>query len=294
MSIPTQPTLTTIANAAWQLYARRNATAAEITRVTEEGVELVKSDIMDHGVEWEFLRSVSYQPLTAYVSSYQLSADYKKLVSVRLMDGSRRGTATAGAATTITLAASDSGTSSDTQGKWIVITSGTGANQALQCKTFNSGTKIATLETSWTTTPDNTSVYLVVDSFTPLEIHTVYDRNELVIPSEVGAPNGVFHMADSAEGDLVLDTAPDVVYALEILYYADLIKMDTDTATNPRYARVLRLLNGLLIQGVYQWLCQNDARFPAQRKLYEQKLALTEASYLYPNRESGYAVRLDY
>lgn len=294
MAIPTQPTASTIATEAFQLYARRNPTSAEITRVTEYGIELVKSDIMDRGSNWDFLRTVSYQPITQYISTYQSPTDYKKLISVRLLKGTRSGTAQTGAATTLTLASTDSG-GAETAGKWILITGGTGANQALQCKMYVSATKVATMETSWTTTPDNTSTYLVVDTFEDLDLHTVYDRSFVTNPGRQGQPHSVFHLADATEGDLVLDCSPSLTtYALELSYYADLLKMDTDTSTNPRYARVLRLLNGLFIQGVYTWLCQQDARYQIQRPLYEQKLQRAEGLYLYPNNESNMHSQVDY
>ena len=295
MSLPTQPTPTTIATEAYQLYARRSPSAAEITRVTDYAIELIKSDIMDKGWNWDFLRYISYQPLTQYVSSYQAPSDYKKLLGVRLMSGTRSGTAQTGGSATITLAAADSGTSTDTVGKMILITGGTGANQALQCQSYDSSTKVATMFESWTTTPDNTSTYLVVDKFKKLGLQTVYDRVDLTRPSIHGEPNLVYHLADSSEGDLVLDISPgETTYALEIDYYADFLKMDVDTSANPRYANLLRLLNGLFIQGVYSWLCQNDSRYVPQRQLYEAKLSKTEAMYLYPNNESGFACKLDY
>jgi len=295
MSVPTQPTPTTIATAAFQLYARRAPTSAEITRVSDDLMEQVKSDIMDRAVNWSFLRKIAYQPLTQYVSTYQAPADYKKLLSVRLMKGTRTGTAQTATSTTITLAASDNG-GAETAGKWIVILSATaGSNQALQCKTFNTSTKQAVMETSWTTTPTGTIVYLVVDSFKPLTLLTNYDRNNVVHPSRQAEPDTVFHLEDTTEGDLVLDTSPDLTtYVLEETYYADLLKMDTDTSANPLYARVLRLLNGLFIQGVYTYLCQQDSRYAIQIQKYEAKLAKTESMYLYPNNESGFHVQVDY
>lgn len=295
MSIPTQPTETTIATAAFRQYARRAPTTAEILSVTSEGMEIVKSDIMDRGFNWEFLRSIAYQPITQFLSTYQCPTDYKKLLSVRLMSGTRTGTAQSATTNSITLAAADSG-GAETAGKWIVVMSATaGSGQALQCKSYVSATKVATMEGTWPVTPTGTIVYLVVDRFKPLNLETNYARTDLGYPNRQTEPTTVYHIADSSVGDLVLDSSPDLTtYALEILYYADLLKMDTDTGVNPRYATILRLLNGLFIQGIYTWLCQQDSRYSIQRQIYEAKLAKTESQYFYPNNESGMHMTVDY
>lgn len=294
MTVPTQPTSTTIATAAYQLYARRAPSTAEISYVDGYLLEEVKSDIMDRAVNWTFLRKTAYQPITQFLSTYSAPSDYKKLISVRLMKGTRSGTAQAGAATTITLASTDGG-GAETNGKWIVITGGTGAKQGLQCKSFDTSTKVATMETSWATTPDNTSTYLVVDLFKPMKLLTNYERENLVYPGKQFEPTTVFQLANTTTGNLVLDSSPDLTtYALEILYYADLVKMDTDQSANPLYAEVFKLLNGLLIQGVYTKLCQQDSRYQIQLANYEAKLAKTESMYLYPNNESGFHVQIDY
>jgi hypothetical protein len=84
------------------------------------------------------------------------------------------GTAQAGSATTITLAAGASASTDFYKGYWLKITSGTGSNQVRRIKAYNGTTKVATVYTTadetatpsvpvegldFATTPDNTSVY---------------------------------------------------------------------------------------------------------------------------------------
>ncbi len=72
----------------------------------------------------------------------------------------RAATAQAGAASTITLDASASGTDDTYAGYRIRITSGTGAGQGNRLITdYVGATKIATIGPDWTTNPDNTSVF---------------------------------------------------------------------------------------------------------------------------------------
>lgn len=72
------------------------------------------------------------------------------------------GTAQGGAATTITLRAGASATNDIFKNQAIVIRSGTGAGQTNRITAYVGATKVATVATTWVTTPDNTSVYAVL------------------------------------------------------------------------------------------------------------------------------------
>lgn len=74
------------------------------------------------------------------------------------------GTAQAGAASTITLASGSSASNSFYSYMYITITSGTGVGQTRQITSYIGSTKVATVSTAWTTTPDNTSVYRIYNS----------------------------------------------------------------------------------------------------------------------------------
>lgn len=69
------------------------------------------------------------------------------------------GTAQAGGASTITLAAGESSVNQRWTGYRITIESGTGAPQFRTITNYNGSTKVATVDTAWVTPPDNTSVY---------------------------------------------------------------------------------------------------------------------------------------
>lgn len=76
----------------------------------------------------------------------------------------RSSTAQAGATGTITLDASASATNDLYKDNYICILSGTGAGQTRLVTAYNGSTKIATITPSWTTNPDNTSVFCVIPS----------------------------------------------------------------------------------------------------------------------------------
>jgi hypothetical protein len=74
------------------------------------------------------------------------------------------GTAQAGASSTITLASGASASDSFYSYMYVAITSGTGSGQTRQITSYIGSTKVATVSTAWTTTPDATSVYRIYNS----------------------------------------------------------------------------------------------------------------------------------
>jgi hypothetical protein len=72
------------------------------------------------------------------------------------------GTAQAGASGSVTLASGASATDDFYNDAVVVITGGTGAGQARQITDYTGSTRVATVDTNWVTTPDNTSTYAVI------------------------------------------------------------------------------------------------------------------------------------
>lgn len=73
------------------------------------------------------------------------------------------GTAQAGASTSITLAAGASSTNDAYKGMTIRTTGGTGSGQERVCTAYNGTTKVATVDSAWGTTPNNTTTYDVIN-----------------------------------------------------------------------------------------------------------------------------------
>lgn len=71
------------------------------------------------------------------------------------------GTAQAGGGSTITLRTGASSVDSFYNGNWVWIASGTGLGQWRKVSSYVGSTRVATMASSWTTNPDNTSVYVV-------------------------------------------------------------------------------------------------------------------------------------
>jgi len=93
------------------------------------------------------------------------------------------GTAQAGAAATITLAAGASSADDTYNGMTIEITSGTGNGQIRTIADYVGSTRISTVSANWATAPDNTSVYRIFDTQPDL-ILADYERTDTDSPGE--------------------------------------------------------------------------------------------------------------
>lgn len=106
------------------------------------------------------------------------------------------GTAQAGAASTITLAAGASASDDFYNNQIIELTGGTGSGQFNKITDYVGASKLATVENAWTTTPDATTTYsIVMDPNQPT--HTsVYDAND--VNSATGV--SITHVAGTYKG----------------------------------------------------------------------------------------------
>ncbi len=92
--------------------------------------------------------------------------------SETLLVAAHNGTATAGGASTITLAAGASAVDNAYKGMRIVTTGGTGSGQTRSIASYVGATKVATVASPWTTPPDLTTIYSIGAQTTYLPIST--------------------------------------------------------------------------------------------------------------------------
>ncbi len=107
------------------------------------------------------------------------------------------GTAQAGGANTITLAAAASATDNLYKGETLAITGGTGAGQARIVTAYVGATKVATIARAWATNPDNTSIYAVMGTVTP-----AVDDNLAVLVQSGTAANQINLSAGNLAGSV--------------------------------------------------------------------------------------------
>jgi hypothetical protein len=139
------------------------------------------------------------------------------------------GTAQAGAAGTITLAAGASATNDLFNEQIVKITSGTGAGQARVISDYVGSTKVASITPNWTTNPDATSVYEIVDGGAAVSLWRLSVPNVLVsgrVDADVGAKTG--NVALSAQEKLDVNAEADTAIAdAALATAANLTTVDT-------------------------------------------------------------------
>src|SRR3990167_7590306 len=168
MALPTDPTATTIVTEAYNAAGESDPTAAQLTRATGQWMQEVLNDIWLEGVasgntRLKTLQETLVDVSTTGINTWGLAEDFDEELEIEVLDGSRYDTAQTAGASSITLDADDAGTSSNTIGRLVLITSGTGVDEIKQITAYDSTTKVATVESAWTATPTGSSTYLIVD-----------------------------------------------------------------------------------------------------------------------------------
>jgi hypothetical protein len=272
MTAPAAPTKTTICTEALKRFLNGGTpAAADITRAEDYGLEKVKRDIMLLGKTWRPLIRTCYDITKVGVSHYANPSDFQQNFSVGLMTGDHSGAlATITSTSVVDLAATEDITQAQAEGKWLLITSGTGVDQAQIIDDYNATTKRATMASAYGTLCVLGDGYLVVNSIAPLrEINlALYDKYQH--PGVAETPTKCVHVPNTTVGELALYPVPNAVAGLQRRYYADLMLLDT---AGTLYSTILRRWASVFEQGVYVWkLGEDDNRHPAEAQLYQGML----------------------
>ncbi len=244
---------------------------AEVDRAADYWLQEILNDIWmksaaTGNTRLKTLQETLIDVSTLNVRTYDLGAEMDEELEVEVLDGSRYDTAQGGAATSITLAADDDGTETTTEGKWVLITSGSGVDEFKQIVDFNATTKVATVESAWTSTPNSSSTYLIVDSETPLD---EIDISEFASASPTPGRPSAFAKYDRK---LLFDRPWDrATYGIRLRYFMNIHSVDTSGGSTTRWGRIITNWKNVLTQGVfYKALEDNDdPRAPKAKSDYE-------------------------
>ena len=296
MALPTDPTISTIASEALQKAGYNTTTSqytAKLTRATTYWAEEVKNDIFSLMKNPKYLQKTAVVTLTANKSKYQFPTDFSTPISVTLLSGTKTGTAQAGAASTITLAAADANTAGDVEGKEIVITGGTGPNQVRQVIDYDATTKIATVDQAWATNPASGSTYLIVDGYDELREEPIWGHDSNTAIPELGYPYSYYPEGEKASsqtaatytGGFIVAPTPDTnyTYVVKVRYYMDMMKVDLDTSVDPTITVLYRRWRNVWLQGIYCKALQDmdDNRYGSEFGVYDKLLKSVQARETY-------------
>jgi len=241
MAISTVPTLDTITVEALKQSGYPNISAGDDLQVrAEEWVQQCFWDIRQTiaGRKIKALMQTVGTVTAIGVSRYANPDDFEHYSSISILYGSLTGTAQTGASVSITLAASFSATETEMQGKEVFITAGTGVGGFSQISAYNDTTKVATVTPNFTTAPDSSSTYMIIDTTKELVPHHVNELSNITNRHEQGEPTDYYSTgqanADSDEtGEFILQHVPDKVYPMVIKYYVnpELIDLSSNLLT---------------------------------------------------------------
>ncbi len=280
MSIPTQPTTTLISTEALKRFLNGGTPlTADITRSETYGFEKVKRDIMNLGRKWRPIIATGYDILAQAISHYSNPSDFECPYTLSLMRGDHTGTLSAvGGAGSVSLAVDEDITAANARGRWLLITSGTGIDQAQQISAYNATSKIATMAESYSTTPVTGDGYMVVSEIKDLRYKhpKLYDRYDH--PGSPGTPTIYTSLKNSSTGQFAVYPVPDGTYGIRHRYYADLMRLDTSSTL---YNTILRRWAAVLEQGVFVWkLSEDDDRYSQEAQAYSIMLQMLASNDL--------------
>lgn len=246
MAIPANPTVTQIVTEGLKRGGRVNPSSTQISDAATHALREVKSDIMRCAASHPYLQTTATGHTFVGEQRYRLPEDANEFVSLLLLNGpdEYRGTAQAGAGSTITLDADFPGDDNAIRGNYVLITDNTGEDQYRQIRSYVNATKVATISPTWGTNPDNTSEFLVVNetrSLWPQDMASEFDKERA--PYQLGTP----YLATKWADEFQLYPVPDRIYGLLYRYYVDLDQLDE---TGDVFVNLLREWRSVWIQGV--------------------------------------------
>jgi len=272
MSAPTAPTLATLVSEALKKAGQSNPSSALTTRAQDQWMEEIKNDVlvMAGGRKLKPLYTTSISVTVDGKGRYSNPTDYFSDMTIEILDGVNRGTATAGASGSITLGKNEG----DIVGSEILVTSGTGVGSMSQCASFNSSTLVATVSPNFTTAPTNGSTYMIIDRFYRLTEEPIFTLDNGI--NLRGVPSSFYPLGDADYGEFELSPTPyntdSHVFGIRMRYYANLLTLDlAGTLISTLYQRWRNLwVNGVTAKALDEL---NDTRTDKAYSIYKESLS---------------------
>ncbi len=284
MSAPTDPKMRDIVTEALKKGGYTNPSEARLQRAEDNWLQETKQDIWRKSKKLKSLYTSSVTICTENQGRYPFPSDFASDLSVTLMHGTNRGTAQSGANNAITLASTEGVTQELILGKEILIYEGTAISNISQCTAYNTTSKVATVNPAWTTHPDSTSKYMIVDIYYPLKQSPIWNTDRNNYQTTRGIPFEYYPIGDSDSGEFILYPVPhhisDVPFGMKLRYYANLLKVDLDSTL---MTTLYRDWMGELIQGVFVRALQDldDNRYTTEKVIYGSMINMLVATETY-------------
>jgi hypothetical protein len=247
VAVPIDPTLDEIVRDGMELAGTENPDPALVTLASERWMPQLKREIHLLATGHKDLRSEKVIILKKAVSRYSLLtliADFESLITAKIMDGddeSDRGTVVAATASTISLRLDDARSAAEREGREIVILSGNAEGAVRTGLVWDASLKKYTsLSANWTLTPDVGSKYLVNTR------SSVYVKDPLDMLNDY-IDLDYLEQYEMYGSELWTSYVPEKDYGLRVFYYANLNKIDVDSA---QMTRLYNLWHPIWVQGI--------------------------------------------
>lgn len=270
MPVPSAPTLEEIVAEGLNKGGESSPSTSLTTRATDIWIEEIKNDIWHLCKNPKLLQITSYGIFNQGQSKYSNPSDFSSDLTLSILDGQVRGTAQAGTIASITLAADDA-SGEEIIGKEIMILAGTGQGSWSQITDYSTTTKLATVTPNFDTAPSSSSEYMIIDREYPVESRPIFQRDEINRTFVTGIANQFYPIGDEDFGEFILNKAPDKAYGARLRYYANIMKIDTDST---HMSTIYQRWRSIFVLGIaYRQLEDNDddkdGKFEAR---YKEKL----------------------
>jgi hypothetical protein len=245
MAVLTAPTIDTLITEAFTVCGIASPSAAQVDRARNHWFPEVLTEIQGRKKFYTIEETMVVIP-QPYLQVYAMPSPLQRVLRMRFYRGTKTGTATAGGADTITIAAG-TGNAQD-RGRKLYTLSGTGAAQVGRITSVTGD--VYEMSCDWGTAPTAGTTYMIADS-----------EREISGPDKITALDGrsvstLLQVWDFIEHNLRFFPALDDAgqYALEIDGVVDLCLVDAD---DPRVTRLLREWRNPIKQGL-MWKCKED------------------------------------
>ena len=244
MAVPGDLTATLLVTEAFKKAGIASPSDASITRAQAYFLREILNDIWTardergNPVKYKILQTSVVTATVIGISKYAFATAFDDEISISFLNGSHTGTAQAGDTSEITLEDEEDATIEDVEGNYILTTGGTALGILRQVTDYDDPddeTYVATVNTAWGTSPDNTTTYRIIDNVTDLVEDSTIGMGSLGASFSRGIPSGYARITEDEIDYFITDKPPDAsTYAFFIRYYANPNILDLSSAVMTR------------------------------------------------------------
>ena len=276
MAAPAVPTVNSLVREGLRQARIFNPNATQIATYQNEVMEQLKNELWQELKQSKPLMTFSYMALTAGQSRYSCPSDFSSDMTMVVLTGLVTANVISASANTLYGATAQQLGIDQAIGKDICIISGTGVSSVSQIINVQpggiAGSTIFTVYPDFQSTPDATSIFMVVDNQWPVESKHIAEYDKFRTAG-LDRPRYFFPMGDEDFDEFIFDVPPDNRnnYVIRMRYTVNIMTLDLNSTL---MSTLYQKFREYWIRGVkYQALSDNDdTTAPQSEEERKQKL----------------------